>query len=68
MSHIINPATHWRARAQEMRCIANTMPGLVRAHDALLRIAEQYEQNAARAEGNAPAVEHADATAQAPAS
>jgi hypothetical protein len=31
MSHITDPATHWRARAQEMRSIANAMPGLARA-------------------------------------
>ena len=41
-----------------MRSIANAMPGLARAQDALLRIAEQYEMNAARAEGKASAAEH----------
>ena len=68
MSHITDPATHWRARAQEKRSIANAMPGLPRAQDALLGIAEQYELNAARAEGKekgASAVEHDDDTAQA---
>jgi len=46
-----------------MRSIANAMPGLARAQDALLRIAEQYELNAARAEGKASAAEHDDGTA-----
>ena len=41
-----------------MRSIANAMPGLPRARDALLQIAEQYEMNAARAEGKASAAEH----------
>jgi hypothetical protein len=60
MSHIIDPPTHWRERAAEMRSIANAMPGLPRARDALLQIAEQYELNAVRAEGKASAAEHVD--------
>jgi hypothetical protein len=63
MSHIIDPPAHWRERAAEMRSIANAMPGLPRAQDELLRIAEQYELNAARAEGKASAAEHNDGTA-----
>ena len=43
-----------------MRSIADAMPGLPRAQDELLRIAEQYELNAARAEGKGSAVEHDD--------
>jgi hypothetical protein len=66
MSHIIDPPAHWRERAAEMRSIANAMSGLPRAQDELLGIAEQYELNAARAEGKekgASAVEHDDDTA-----
>jgi hypothetical protein len=60
MSHIIDPPAHWRERAAETRSIANAMPGLPRAQDALTQIAEQYELNAARAKGKSSATEHDD--------
>jgi hypothetical protein len=51
MSHITDPPAHWRERAAEMRSIANAMPSLVGAQEALLQIAEQYELKALQAEG-----------------
>ena len=41
-------AEHWRRRAAEMRKIAGDMASLPRAQDALLRIAQQYEELAVR--------------------
>ena len=42
---------HWRRRAGELRTIASAMTGMVRAKESILRIAEQYELKALKAEG-----------------
>jgi hypothetical protein len=47
VSHFINEPEHWLARAEEARILANQM------NVAMLRIAEDYERLAQRAEGRA---------------
>jgi hypothetical protein len=49
ISHFINEPNHWRARAEEMRVLANQMNDS-ESRDAMLRIAEDYECLARRAE------------------
>src|SRR5262249_41555143 len=50
VSHFINEPEHWLARAEEARILANQMND-VEAKVAMLRIAEDYERLAQRAEG-----------------
>jgi hypothetical protein len=49
ISHFINEPDHWRARAEEARMLANQMNDS-ESRDAMLRIAEDYERHAKRAE------------------
>jgi hypothetical protein len=49
ISHFINEPDHWRARAEEMRRLANQMNDSA-SRDAMLRIAEDYERLVKRAE------------------
>jgi hypothetical protein len=49
VSHFINEPDHWLARAKEARTLANQMDDL-ESKDAMLRIAEDYERLAKRAE------------------
>jgi hypothetical protein len=49
ISHFINEPDHWRARAEEARVLANQMNDS-ESRDAMLRIAEDYERLAKRAE------------------
>jgi|GEM_PF-1838667 hypothetical protein len=49
ISHFINEPDHWRARAEEARMLANQMNDS-ESGDAMLRIAEDYERHAKRAE------------------
>jgi hypothetical protein len=49
VSHFINEPEHWRARAKEARILANEMNDS-ESKDAMLRIAEDYEHLAQRAE------------------
>ena len=50
VSHFINEPEHWRARADEARILAKQMND-AEAKVAMLRIAEDYERLAQRAEG-----------------
>ena len=52
VSHFINEPEHWRARADEERILAKQMND-AEAKVAMLRIAEDYERLAQRAEGRA---------------
>jgi hypothetical protein len=52
VSHFINEPEHWRARADEARILAKQMND-AEAKVAMLRIAEDYERLAQRAEGRA---------------
>ena len=52
VSHFINEPEHWRARAKEARFLANEMDDS-ESKDAMLRIAEDYEHLAQRAEDRA---------------
>jgi hypothetical protein len=52
VSHFINEPDHWRARAEEARVLANQMNDS-ESKDAMLRIAEDYERLAKRAEDRA---------------
>jgi hypothetical protein len=52
VSHFINEPDHWRARAQEARILAGQMNDS-ESKDAMLRIAEDYERLAKRAEDRA---------------
>jgi hypothetical protein len=52
VSHFINEPEHWLARAEEARMLANQMND-AEAKVAMLRIAEDYERLAQRAEGRA---------------
>jgi hypothetical protein len=52
VSHFINEPQHWRARAEEARVLANQMNDS-ESKDAMLRIAEDYERLAQRAEDRA---------------
>jgi hypothetical protein len=52
ISHFINEADHWRARAEEARNLANQMND-PESKDAMLRIADDYELLANRAEHRA---------------
>jgi hypothetical protein len=49
ISHFINEPDHWRARAEEARNLANQMND-PESKDAMLRIADDYERLANRAE------------------
>jgi hypothetical protein len=51
MRHFNDDPEHFRKRAQEMRIIANSLTGMVRAKDSILRFAEEYEKKAVRVEG-----------------
>jgi hypothetical protein len=48
-SHLQNPE-HWRRRAEELRSIADGLTAFARAKASLLRVAEEYERLAMRAE------------------
>jgi len=52
VSHFINEPDHWRARAEEAQILANQMND-AEAKVAMLRIAEEYERLAQRAEARA---------------
>jgi hypothetical protein len=52
ISHFINEPDHWRARAEEARNLANQMND-PESKDAMLRIADDYERLANRAENRA---------------
>jgi hypothetical protein len=52
VSHFINEPDHWRARAEEARNLANQMND-PESKDAMLRIADDYEHLANRAEHRA---------------
>jgi hypothetical protein len=52
VSHFINEPDHWRARAPEARILASQMNDS-ESKDAMLRIAEDYERLAKRAEDRA---------------
>ena len=52
VGHFINEPEHWRARAKEARILANEMNDS-ESKDAMLRIAEDYEHLAQRAEDRA---------------
>jgi hypothetical protein len=52
ISHFINEPDHWRARAEEARILANQMNDS-ESKDAMLRIAQDYERLAKRAEHRA---------------
>jgi hypothetical protein len=52
VSHFINEPQHWRDRAEEARVLANHMDDS-EAKVAMLRIAEEYEHLARRAEDRA---------------
>jgi len=54
-SHFINEPDHWRARAEEARNLANQMHDS-ESKDAMLRIAQDYERLAKRAEHRAAGV------------
>jgi hypothetical protein len=49
ISHFINEPDHWRARAEEARNLAHQMND-PESKDAMLRIADDYERLANRAE------------------
>jgi hypothetical protein len=49
ISHFINEPEHWHTRAEEARALANQMTD-AEAKVAMLRIAEDYERLAQRAE------------------
>ena len=49
IGHFINEPDHWRARAKEARNLANQMDDS-ESKDAMLRIAEDYERLAKRAD------------------
>jgi hypothetical protein len=49
ISHFINEPDHWRFRAKEARLLANQMNDS-ESGDAMMRIAEDYERLAKRAE------------------
>jgi hypothetical protein len=51
-AHFINDSEHWRKRAEEMRTLAEDMRDAV-AKTTMLRIAEDYEKLATRAEQRA---------------
>jgi molecular chaperone GrpE (heat shock protein) len=55
ISHFINEPDHWRARAEESRNLANQMNDS-EGKDAMLRIAQDYERLAKRAERRAAGV------------
>jgi hypothetical protein len=48
-SHLQNPE-HWRRRAEELRSIADGLTVFARAKASLLRVAEEYDRLAMRAE------------------
>jgi hypothetical protein len=52
ISHFINEPDHWRARSEEVRNLANQMND-PESKDAMLRIADDYERLANRAENRA---------------
>ena len=50
MSEILNNAKHWRGRAEETRLVADGIHRNELQNRKLLRLAEEYEQLAKRAE------------------
>ncbi len=46
----LNNPTHWKVRADEARVLAQALKGHPEAYAAMLRIAEEYERLAVRAE------------------
>jgi hypothetical protein len=50
MGRTIQSAEQWRKRAEEMRAIADELAALPAAQVELVRIADQYERRALRAE------------------
>ena len=49
ISHFVNESDHWRVRAEEARVLARQMDDS-ESKDAMLRIAEDYERLARRAD------------------
>jgi hypothetical protein len=54
ITHFVNESDHWRVRAEQARILARQM-GDSESKDAMLRIAEDYERLAKRAEDRASA-------------
>jgi hypothetical protein len=52
ISHFVNDSDHWRVRAEEARILARQMDDSA-SKDTMLRIAEDYERLARRADDRA---------------
>jgi hypothetical protein len=61
-AHFINDSDHWRKRAEEMRTLAEDIRDAV-AQAAMLRIADDYEKLAVRADHRAGGERHPETPA-----